>query len=131
MEFLRVAAAAVGAFGFGALWYTAMSGPWTRAAGIPLDDRGRPAGQGGALPFVIGLLAMLMVAGMMRHIFTASGISTPGAGLLAGGGIGAFLITPWVAMNYAFSMRKGALTLIDGVNSTVGCAVMGVILTLF
>ena len=51
--------------------------------------------------------------------------------LVAGLGIGAFLITPWVAMNYGFAMRKPALTVIDGVNSVVGCGIMGLILGLF
>jgi hypothetical protein len=131
MEFLNVIAAAVGAFGFGALWYTAMSKPWIKAAGIAVDDRGRPQGNGGPLPFIVGLLAMIVVAGMMRHTFAAAGIVTVGAGIIAGGGIGAFFIAPWVAMNYAFAMRKGSLSVIDGVNSVVGCAVMGAILTLF
>ena len=34
-------------------------------------------------------------------------------------------------MNYAFGMRKPALTLIDGVNSVVGCTIMGAVLNLF
>jgi hypothetical protein len=74
---------------------------------------------------------MVVVAGMMRHMFVAGGVATVGAGAVAGAGIGAFLITPWVAMNYAFAMRKGALTVIDSVNAIAGCAVMGAILTAF
>jgi hypothetical protein len=131
MEFLNVIAAAVGAFAFGAVWYMSMSKPWIKAAGIAVDAQGRPQGNGGPMPFVIGVVAMVIVAGMMRHVFAATGIATLGAGIIAGAGIGAFFITPWVAMNYAFAMRNGSLTVIDGVNSIVGCAVMGAILTLF
>lgn len=130
MEFVRVIAAAIGAFGFGAVWYMTMSKPWIAAAGVPVDANGRPQGNGSAMPFIVGLVAMILVAGMMRHIFARAGIVTPGAGLVAGLGIGAFLITPWVAMNYAFAMRKPALTVIDGVNSVVGAGIMGLILTL-
>jgi hypothetical protein len=54
-----------------------------------------------------------------------------GGGAIAGFGIGAFLITPWVAMNYAFALRKPSLTVIDGVNSVVGCTIMGAVLNLF
>ncbi len=50
---------------------------------------------------------------------------------MGGIGIGAFFITPWVAMNYAFGMRKFALWWIDSVNAVVGCTIMGIILTLF
>lgn len=130
MEFVRVIAAAIGAFGFGAVWYMTMSKPWIAAAGIPVDANGRPQGNGSVMPFIVGFVAMILVAGMMRHIFARAGIVTPGAGLVAGLGIGAFLITPWVAMNYAFAMRKPALTVIDGVNSVVGAGIMGLILTL-
>lgn len=131
MEYLNVIAAAAGAFAFGAVWYIAMSKPWASAAGISLDAQGKPQGNGSMMPFVVGFAAMILVAGMMRHIFAGSGITTLGAGVLGGLGIGAFLITPWVAMNYAFAMRKPALTMIDGVNSVVGCAIMGAILTVF
>lgn len=98
---------------------------------MPVDANGRPQGNGSPMPFLVGLIAMVIVAGMMRHIFARAGIVTPGAGLVAGLGIGAFFITPWVAMNYAFAMRKPALTILDGVNSVVGAGIMGLILTLF
>ena len=131
MEFLNVIAAAVGAFAFGAVWYIAMGKVWAKAAGIPLDAAGKPQGNGSMMPFVVGIVAMVIVAGMMRHVFAETGIATLGAGIVSGLGVGAFLITPWVAMNYAFAMRPAALSVIDGVNAVVGCAIMGAILTLF
>jgi len=131
MEFVNVVAAAIAAFAFGAVWYMSMSKAWVRAAEIPVDDNGRPQGNGSAMPFVIGLVAMVVVAGMMRHIFAMSGLTTIGGGVMGGAGIGAFLITPWVAMNYAFGMRKPMLTVIDGVNSVVGCTIMGAVLNAF
>jgi Protein of unknown function (DUF1761) len=131
MEYLNVIAAAVGAFAFGAIWYTAMSKPWAKAAGIALDAQGRPQGNGSVMPFVIGLLAMLVVAGTMRHLFAFAGVATLGEGIGAGAGIGAFFISAWVGMNYAFSMRPVALWLIDTVNAVVGCTIMGAILVLF
>lgn len=131
MEYLNVLAAALGAFAFGAIWYITMSKPWIAAAEIQVDAQGRPQGNGNAMPFVIGILAMIVAAGMMRHIFGMSAIDTPTKGLVSGAGIGAFIILPWVAMNYAFAMRKSALSVIDGVNIIVGSAIMGLILTLF
>ena len=131
MEILNVLAAALGAFGFGAVWYMSMAKPWIAAAGVPVDANGKPQGNGSVMPFVIGLIAMVIVAGMMRHIFQSAGIVTVSKGVLSGLGIGAFLITPWVAMNYGFALRKPALSVIDGVNSVVGRGIMGLILTLF
>jgi Protein of unknown function (DUF1761) len=131
MEFLNVIAAAIAAFAFGAVWYMSMSKAWIAAAGVPVDATGKPMGNGSVMPFVVGLVAMVLVAGMMRHIFAMSGLDTILEGVMGGFGIGAFLITPWVAMNYAFAMRKPSLTVIDGVNSVVGCTIMGVVLNAF
>jgi hypothetical protein len=131
MQLLNVMAAAVGAFAFGAVWYILMSKPWIKAAGIPTDAVGKPQGNGSMMPFVIGFAAMVVVAGMMRHVFQMAGITTLGEGIGAGFGVGAFLITPWVGMNYAFGMRPFALWWIDSVNAVVGCTIMGAILSLF
>ncbi|MCU0801897.1 MAG: DUF1761 domain-containing protein [Rhodobacteraceae bacterium] len=131
MEYLNVVAAAVAAFAFGALWYTLMSKPWVKAAGLAVDAAGRPQGNGSALPFVIGLVAMLVVAGTMRHLFAFAGIDTLGEGVSTGAGVGAFFISAWVGMNYSFSMRPLALWLIDTVNAVAGCAIMGAVLVAF
>lgn len=130
MQYLAVILAAIAAYAFGAVWYTRMSLPWAKAAGIPIVD-GKPRGNGSPLPFVVGFVCELLVAGMMRHIFLMAQLDTLGEGIMGGFGIGAFLITPWVAMNYAFAGRPFRLTALDGVNSVVGCTLMGVVLTLF
>jgi hypothetical protein len=131
MEVLNVLAAALAAFAFGAVWYMTMSKPWMAAAEIQLGPDGRPANNSGIMPFVIGLVGMVLAAGMMRHIFGMTSIDTVGEGLTAGLGIGAFLVLPWVAMNYAFGQRKFMLTVIDGVNVIVGSGLMGLVLVLF
>ena len=131
MGFLIVILAAVVAFAFAAVWYTAMSKPWMKAAGIAMDANGKPMGNGSMMPFVVGFVAQLLVAGMMRHIFKQSGLDTVLEGIMGGFGIGAFLITPGVTMNYAFGARPYRLSLLDGVNAVVGCTLMGVVFGLF
>ena len=69
MEFLNVIAAAVAAFAFGAVWYIGMSKPWMAASGVTEDQQKA----GGPMPFVVGLLAMVLVAGMMRHMLGTCG----------------------------------------------------------
>lgn len=130
MQFIAVIVAAVVAYGFGAVWYTKMSKPWIAAAGIAVDANGRPQGGGNAMPFVVGFLAEVLVAGMMRHIFAQSQLDTLIEGIMGGFGIGAFLITPWVTMNYAFAARPSKLSVLDGVNAVVGCTLMGIVLVL-
>ena len=131
MQYLAVIIATLAAYGFGAFWYIRMSGPWVKAAGIPVDANGKPLGNGNPMPFVVGFICILLVAGMMRHIFIMSGLDTLIEGVMGGFGIGAFLITPWVVMNYTYAARPRALALIDSVYSIVGCTIIGIVLTLF
>ncbi|MCY1126468.1 DUF1761 domain-containing protein [Frigidibacter sp. RF13] len=131
MELLNVLAAALGAYVFGAVWYMSLSKAWMAASGVAVGADGRPANGSNPMPYVTGFLAMVVVAGMMRHIFSMAGIDTVGKGIVAGLGIGAFFVMPFLAMNYAFAMRNSKLTLIDGANATFACAIMGAILMLF
>jgi hypothetical protein len=136
MQFFVVIAAAAVAYGFGAFWYIRMSRPWMAAAGIPVGADGKPMGGGNPMPFIVGFVAELLVAGMMRHILAQVHSADPGTstvllGLMVGFGVGAFLITPWVTMNYAFAARPYKLSVLDGVNAVVGCTLMGIVLGLF
>ena len=131
MEIIAVIAATLAAYAFGAGWYIYMSKPWTKAAGIPVDAMGKPQGNGSPMPFIVGFLCVLVVAGMMRHMFQMSGLDTVTEGVMGGFGIGAFLITPWIVMNYTYAARPRALTMIDAVYSVVGSTIIGIVLTLF
>jgi len=127
MEIISVIVAAVGGFAFGAAWYMALSKQWVAASGIEVDESGRPANQS-KTPFILAGVAMLLVAGMMRHMFAMSGIDTLAAGLVGGLGVGLFFISPWIMINNAYGDRPFNLTLIDGGYATFGCAVIGAIL---
>ena len=132
MELLKILAATVGAYALGAVYYMALSKRWLAATGLTLGPNGRPVGgDNGAKPFVVGFICTLLVAGMMAHVFRMSGIGSPAAGIQAGFGVGAFLIAPWIVLNYTYSMRSTALKVIDGGYAIIGCTVIGLILTLF
>ena len=94
------------------------------------DADGKPVNQDRA-PFILSGIAMILVAGMMRHAFAQAGIDSAGKGLVAGLGIGLFFISPWIMINNAYGMRPFRLTLIDGGYATIGCAIIGFILVLF
>ncbi len=130
MEYISVLLAALAAFVFGAVWYTALSKPWMKAAGIPMKPDGTPDGNGSPMPFVVLAVALILVSGMMRHVMAMSGLDTVSEGLMAGVGVGAFFITPWMAMNNAFGMRPWTLTLIDGGYAIAACTIIGLVLTL-
>jgi hypothetical protein len=131
MGFLAVIVAALAGFGVGAAWYMTLARPWMEATGIAMGADGRPAGGSSPMPFLVALAAMIVVAGMMRHMLATSGIEGPGKSLLSGLGVGAFFVAPWLAMDYAYAMRPSRLTLIDGGYAVLGCGAIGLVLGLF
>ena len=130
MGFLSVIVAAVCGFAFGAVWYMTLAKTWVVAAGIKVDENGKPVNDG-PLPYIMAFVAMILVAGMLRHTFSMAGIDSLGKGLVAGLGVGLFFISPWIMINNAYGQRPFKLTLIDGGYATFGCAVMGAVLGLF
>ena len=131
MGILSVILAAAAAWIFGAVWYMALSKPWMAASGVACDADGKPVNRSDPTPFILSAVAMLLVAGMMRHTFALSGIDTAGKGLLSGLGVGLFFISPWIMINNAYPGRPFTLTLIDGGYATIGCGLIGLVLTLF
>ena len=129
MGILAVLAAAVAAWVVGALWYMALAKPWMAASGVQVGPDGRP--EGGALPYILSLIAMVLVAGMMRHVFALSAVDTWDKGLVSGLGVGLFFISPWIMINNAYAGNPFRLTLIDGGYAVLGCAVIGTVLMLF
>lgn len=127
MEYIAVIVAAIAAFAFGAVWYMTLSKPWMAAAGVSEEQQQNA----GPLPYIISLVGAVLVAGMMRHIFAGSGIDTPMKGLISGLGFGLFLTSPWLATHYAFSGKPRNLFVIDAGYQIGGCAVIGLVLTLF
>jgi hypothetical protein len=130
MTFLSVVVAALAGWMFGAAWYMSLSKQWIEAAGIKTGEDGKPENNS-ATPYILSGIAMVIVAGMMRHNFAGAGIDTAGKGLIAGLGIGLFFISPWIMINNAYGGRPFKLTLIDGGYATFGCAIIGLVLTLF
>ena len=130
MQLISVLVAALGAWAFGAAWYMGLSKVWIKAAGIECDENGKPMGANDPTPFILSAIAMVIVAGFMRHIFATSGVVTAGAGLLSGLGVGLLFIAPGTMINNAYGKKPFTLTLIDGGYAVFGCAIIGLILTL-
>jgi hypothetical protein len=130
MEILSVLAAAAAAWLFGAAWYMALSRPWLEAAAIECDEKGRPKDNAGPTPYILSAIAMVLVAGMMRHIIEQAQIDTVLKGIMVGGGIGLFMISPWIMINNAYVGRPFKLTVIDGGYAVFGSTIIGAILVL-
>jgi len=100
MGFIAVVMTAAAGFAFGAAWYMVLSKPWVEASVIKVDANGLPE-NGSSGPYILAAIAMVLVAGMMRHTFALSGIDTAMKGLLSGLGIVLFFISPWIMINNA------------------------------
>lgn len=127
MQFLAVFLAAAAGFGSGAVWYMINGQRWMAAVG---RTEAEIRADRSPLPFVIGFLASLLTAGLMRHVFVASGVSGAGAGLIGGLGVGLFFAAPWIATNYAFAGRPKALWWIDCGHVILACTAIGLVLGL-
>ncbi|WP_371170196.1 DUF1761 domain-containing protein [Aliiroseovarius sp. 2305UL8-7] len=127
---LQVLIAAVAGYAFGAVWYMALAKPWVKATGIEVDDNGRPTNNS-PIPFIVAFISAIVVAGMMRHMFSMAGIDTVGKGFVTGLGLGLFVVVPWMVNNIMFGDRDKNLIWIDGGYAAGGCAVIGLVLALF
>ncbi len=130
MGFVAVLVAGIAGWMFGAVWYMTFSKQWVDAVGIELDEKGRPINDGPKL-YIISAIALIVVAGMMRHTFASAGIDTMGKGLITGLGVGLFFISPWILLNNSYGNRPMKLTIIDAGYATFGCAIVGLVLTFF
>jgi len=128
MQLLAVLLAAAAGFGAGAAWYMLNGERWMAAVG---RTEAEMKADKSPLPFVIGALASLLTAGLMRHVFASAGVSSIGGSLVGGLGIGLFFVAPWIVTNYAFAGRPKALWWIDSGHVVLACSAIGLVLGLF
>jgi hypothetical protein len=113
INYIAVIIAALAGFGLGAIWYMALSKPWLRAIGKTKDELA-PEGSSRALPFIIAIVALfimaLMLAGLMGHL----GDVTVRGGVISGLFVWIGFVITTMGVNHAFGGAKPTLTLIDG-----------------
>jgi hypothetical protein len=117
VNIVAVLAAAVSAFIFGSIWYSALSKNWLAAQGrsmadmITADGKLKPP----IVPAIILFIALIVMAAVLGWMMSGG---TNGGGIKRGAATGAlmwlgFVITTLVA-NHAYQGAKQQLTLIDG-----------------
>jgi hypothetical protein len=79
----------------------------------------------------VSALALLLVAGMMRHVLTLAGVAGAGSAAVTGLSVGLFFAAPWILINNAYAGRPALLTAIDGGYAVLGCGIIGLVLGLF
>jgi hypothetical protein len=112
VPFWAILAAAVVAWLFGAAYYGALSKPWLRAVGIPMEQMKR-TGVAAALPFVLSFLAELLMAYVLAGLIGHVGATSLRGGAISGLFVWAGFVATTIAVNNAYPGRPWLLTLID------------------
>jgi hypothetical protein len=130
VSYLAVFAAAAASWIFGAAWYMALAKPWMAAHGWASAADAGLDGKVSPVPYVVSLLAELLMAWVLAGIIGHMGQVTIGNGLISGflAWVG-FVITT-MAANHAYSRARPALTVIDGLHWLGVLLVQGLVIGL-
>ncbi|MEO0496206.1 MAG: DUF1761 domain-containing protein [Pseudomonadota bacterium] len=133
MNYIAIITAGVAGWMFGAVWYGLLAKPWMHAAGLTEEDVKGPSGKPSAAPYVISLLAeLIMAAGLLLfflHVFK-NGIWLVGALQMAGMVWVCFIATT-ITVNHRYGMRPWSLTFIDGFHWLGVLLVQGAVFSAF
>lgn len=123
---LAAIVAAIAHFALGAGWYTMLSKAWLAAIGK--TEAELRAGGESPLPYVIGIVASLLVAYTIAWLLPRLGAQTAGGGIRVGIILAVTLIATTLALNYGFEQRPVSLWLINSGYMTLGMGLMGAII---
>jgi hypothetical protein len=131
INYIAVIIATLAGFGLGAVWYMIFGRAWMHALGKTEAEIKQGHGAAKALPFIIALVALfvmaLMLAGLMGHLGDVSVRGGVISGLIVWVG---FVITT-MGVNHAFSGASPQLTLIDGGHWLAVLVIMGAVIGAF
>lgn len=124
MDFINVIIAGIAGYAFGAVWYGIFGKQWQATTGLTADDV-KPSNNISA--YIIGIVCNIVIAGMIRHIFVASGVAGLANSVVSGLGLGLFIAGAFLMINYSFTKRSLTLKWIDighaaGVGAVIGAA---------
>jgi hypothetical protein len=124
-NYTAVLVAAVAAWLFGTLWYTALAKPWLKAARLDRADMRR-----GVAPFVVSFVADLVMAtvlaGALGHL--GPGQVTPINGIVSGAILWAGFVATTFAVNHRFQGFGWNLTLINAGHWLCVALIMGALI---
>ncbi|WP_069623358.1 DUF1761 domain-containing protein [Methyloceanibacter marginalis] len=131
INYIAVIIATLAGFGLGAVWYMALGGAWMRALGKTKDQFDHGEGAAKALPFIISLVALFLMAWMLAGLMGHLGDVTVRGGAISGLFIWVGFVITTMGVNHAFSGAKPMLTLIDGGHWLAVLLVMGAVIGAF
>ena len=117
VNWTSIGIAAVAAWIFGAIYYSALSAPWLAAMGKTLEqckaEQAAKTGLAKYAPFILALVGELIMAWALYGILAHLSAFTLRGGIIAGALIWFGFVLTAVTVNNAFGGRKAMLTVID------------------
>jgi hypothetical protein len=119
VNWLSILIAAVAAWLFGAVYYTAVSKPWLAAMGKTMEqcqaEQAAKSGLAKYAPFILAFVGEVIMAWALYGILVHLNTFTLRAGLISGALIWFGFVLTTITVNNAFAGRKATLTAIDSV----------------
>jgi hypothetical protein len=131
VNYLSVLLAAVAAWLFGGVYYTALGKYWMAAQGKTMEQcQAEYAGKSGAAkaaPFILVFVGELIMAWAMYGILFHMGMFTLRAGAISGAALWLGFVLTTITANYAFAGKKPMLIVIDSAAWLGAMVIMGAI----
>ena len=119
VNWFSILIAAVAAWLFGGVYYTALSKPWLKAQGKTLEQcQAEQAGKSGAAkaaPFLLVFVGEIIIAWALYGILVHMSAFTLRGGVISAVLIWFGFVVPTMTANNAFGGRRPMLTVIDGI----------------
>ena len=128
--YIAILAAAVAAWVFGAIWYTALGKRWMMAQGISEAEceRRRAQRQMPLKPLIATFVSELVMAVVLSFLLPGLGVAELSTALITGLVLGIGFIATSILVNNMFQSRSLMLTLIDSLHwiivLVIECAVL-------
>lgn len=132
VNYLSIVAAAIAAWLFGGIYYTALSRQWIAAQGKTIEqceaERADKSGAAAAAPFILVFIGEVIMAWVLYGILVHLNMFSVRAGLIAAAFCWFGFVLTTITVNNAFSGRKTTLSVIDCVAWLGAMLLMGAIL---
>jgi hypothetical protein len=123
--------AAVAAWIFGGIYYSALSKPWLAAQGKTLEqckaEQAAKSGMAKGAPFVVVFISEIIIAWVLYGILIHLNMFTMRAGIISGALCWFGFVLTTIATNNAFGGRRVMLTVIDSVGWLGAFVIIGAI----
>jgi hypothetical protein len=123
--------AAVAAWIFGAIYYSALGRPWLAAQGKTMEQcKAEQAGKSKLtfyLPFLLSFIGALIMGTVLYGILTHTGMFTAKAGAISGAFCWFGFVLTTMTINNAYQGRQWRLTAIDALHWLVVLIIIGAI----